>query len=76
VLQLPHSKIDLGIPMFGFRMADIPSHIEHGQGIRPDYTIVPTIEDILNQKDPVMDYTRQLINRKSARPAAKSLSNN
>lgn len=75
IVQLPHSKIDLGIPMFGFQMANVPSHIQHGQGIKPDHTIIPTIHDVLHHKDPVMDYTLRLIQDKAsvAVPAADTV---
>jgi C-terminal processing protease CtpA/Prc len=66
IVQLPHSKIDLGIPMFGFHMADIPPHITEGQGIQPDTVIVPGVQDILQQKDPVLEYTLQLIQENSS----------
>jgi C-terminal processing protease CtpA/Prc len=66
IVQLPHSKIDLGIPMFGFQMANVPSHIQHGQGIKPDHTIIPTIHDVLHQHDPVMEYTFRLIQDKAS----------
>ena len=66
ILQLPHSKIDLGIPMFGFQMANVPAEIQHGQGIVPDHIITHTIEDILQKKDTVMEYTLQHISDKAA----------
>ncbi|MDO1446358.1 S41 family peptidase [Rhodocytophaga aerolata] len=72
ILQLPHSKIDLGIPMFGFHMANVPDYIRHGQGIEPNHTIVPTIEDILTKKDPILTFTRQLIQSKSTFAAPSS----
>ncbi len=61
ITQLPHSKIDLGIPMFGFHMANLPTDIQTGQGIRPDYIVTPTINEVLTGNDRVMQYTRQLI---------------
>jgi hypothetical protein len=66
IVQLPNSKIDLGVPMFGFQMANVPAEIQHGQGIVPNYIVVPTIEDILNKRDRVMEYTLQLITSKTA----------
>jgi hypothetical protein len=78
VVQLPHTKIDLGIPMFGFQMADIPPSIPFGRGIIPHYTVVPSIQDVLQHKDPVMDYTLKLIQEKAAAgtPAAVASPNN
>lgn len=36
--------------------------IEAGRGIRPDYEITPTVEDIINYIDPVLEFTIKLIN--------------
>ncbi len=66
IVQLPNSKIDLGIPMFGFHMGHVPSQIRHGQGIIPDHVVVPSVEDILKKQDKAMEYTLQLIASKSA----------
>lgn len=63
VTQLPHSKIDLGIPMFGFHMANLPANRQPGQGIRPDHFVVPTVEDVLTGNDRVMQYTLELIRK-------------
>ncbi|QHT65872.1 peptidase S41 [Rhodocytophaga rosea] len=72
IVQLPNSKIDLGIPMFGFQMANVPAEIQHGQGIVPDYIVTPAIEDIIKKRDKVMEYTLQLIGSKAAvLPASK-----
>jgi C-terminal processing protease CtpA/Prc len=72
IVPLPNSKIDLGIPMFGFQMANVPAEIKHGQGIIPDYEVTPAIEDILSKRDKVMEYTLQLIGSKAAAiPAGK-----
>ncbi len=61
ITQLPHSKIDLGVPMFGFYMADLPDKLDKGQGIRPDRVVVPTVENILTGHDPVMHTVKQMI---------------
>jgi len=34
---------------------------EAGRGIRPDYEIIPTIEDLINNNDPVLGFTTRLI---------------
>lgn len=60
ITQLPQSKIDLGVPLFGFYMADLPGGLQKGQGIRPDHLVIPTIEDVLKGCDPVLHYVRQL----------------
>jgi hypothetical protein len=61
ITQLPYSKIDLGIPLFGFYMANLPAQLLTGQGIRPDYLVKPTLNDVLIGYDRAMQYTRQLI---------------
>lgn len=61
ITQLPNSKIDLGIPMFGFYMADLPENLEKGQGIRPEFEVVPDIDDVLKNYDPALEFTRRLI---------------
>jgi hypothetical protein len=71
IVHLPNSGMDLGIPTFGFHLADVPAHISHGQGIVPDHIVVPAIDDILRNDDRVMKYTSQLIQSKAAAsPAA------
>ncbi|RCR70586.1 S41 family peptidase [Larkinella punicea] len=71
VTQLPNSKIDLGIGMFGYRMANLPNDLKPGQGIIPDHTVVPTIDDVLTNNDRAMKQALQLIQSTSA-PATRS----
>ncbi|MBD2755123.1 S41 family peptidase [Spirosoma validum] len=61
ITQLPNSKIDLGIGMFGFHMANVSAYPHADRGIIPDYLVEPTADDILTHKDRVMDYTLKLI---------------
>ncbi|WP_338867941.1 S41 family peptidase [Spirosoma sp. SC4-14] len=61
ITQLPNSKIDLGIGMFGFNMANVSAYPYTDRGIIPDHSLEPTINDILHQRDPVMIYTLGLI---------------
>lgn len=35
--------------------------LEAGTGIKPDYEIIPTVEDIINGRDPVLKFTTELI---------------
>ena len=73
VTQLPNSKIDLGIGMFGYRMANLPDDLKPGQGIIPDYTVVPTVDDVLTNNDRAMKQALQLIQNTPA-PASRSSS--
>ncbi|GAB3261419.1 S41 family peptidase [Larkinella harenae] len=61
ITQLPNAKIDLGIGMFGFQMANVPASLKPGQGIIPDHLVVPTVEDVLTHNDPAMTQALQLI---------------
>ncbi|MVM37073.1 peptidase S41 [Spirosoma sp. HMF3257] len=61
ITQLPNSKIDLGIGMFGFNMANVSANPYSDRGIIPDHLVEPTADDLLNQRDRVMDYALKLI---------------
>ncbi|GAB3956326.1 S41 family peptidase [Spirosoma harenae] len=61
ITQLPNSKIDLGIGMFGFNMANVEAYPYVDRGIIPDHLVEPTVEDILTKRDRVMDFTLQHI---------------
>ncbi|CCH52189.1 peptidase S41 [Fibrisoma limi BUZ 3] len=66
ITQLPNSKIDLGIGMFGFHMANLPNDLKPGQGIVPDHIVEPTAEDVLSGHDRAMEYTLNLIQGQKA----------
>ncbi|GAB4036325.1 S41 family peptidase [Spirosoma gilvum] len=67
ITQLPNSKIDLGIGMFGFNMANVSAYPYTDRGIIPDHLVEPTVEDILTQRDRIMDYALKYIqNQKPA----------
>ena len=61
ITQLPNAKIDLGIGMFGFHMANVSAYPYSDRGIIPDHIVEPTADDILHHRDPVMQYTLKLI---------------
>jgi hypothetical protein len=58
-LTLPNTKIRVLIPMIRYTMA--VSGYPKNRGIIPDYPVSPTIEDLLNDKDTVMEFTFDLI---------------
>ncbi len=60
ITQLPNSKIDLGIGMFGFNMANSTEYPHADRGIIPDQLIEPTITDILNGYDRTLDYVLRI----------------
>lgn len=55
IITLPNSKIDLGVPRLGFHMADLNPVQAFDRGILPDLEVIPSVVDILNGKDPVME---------------------
>ena len=60
-LTLPNTKIRLRIPMIRYTMA--VSGYPKDRGIIPDYPVSATIEDLLNDRDAVMEFVFDLINR-------------
>jgi hypothetical protein len=62
MVELPNTKTGLDIPMLGYYM-----HLRHphpsAEGIPADYSVIPTIEDVLQKKDIVLEKTLQLINK-------------
>ncbi len=61
-LKLDNSGIVVSIPMVGYYMAgDHGPHPE--RGIMPDHEVIPTVEDILAGRDPVMEFALGLARR-------------
>ena len=60
-LTLPHTRISVGIPLFRYSMA--VGTYPPDRGIVPEYPIEPKIEDLLNNRDTVLNYTIDLIKR-------------
>jgi len=61
-LKLDNSGIVVSIPMVGYYMAgDHGPHPE--RGIMPDHEVIPTVEDILAGRDPVMEFALDLARR-------------
>jgi hypothetical protein len=58
-LTLPNTKIRVRIPMIRYTMA--VSGYPKDRGIIPDYPVSPNIEDLLTDKDTVMEFTFDLI---------------
>jgi hypothetical protein len=58
-LTLPNTKIRIRIPMIRYTMS--VSGFPRDRGIIPDHQVSPTIEDLLNQKDTVLEFTIDLI---------------
>jgi hypothetical protein len=61
-VKLDNSGITVSIPMVGYYMAgDHGPHPE--RGILPDHEVIPTVEDILAGRDPVMEFALDLARR-------------
>ncbi len=61
-LKLPNSEIAVFIPMVGYYMAGDPGpHPE--RGLLPDHEVIPTVEDILEGRDPVLEFALDLARR-------------
>jgi C-terminal processing protease CtpA/Prc len=53
IFKLPVTGLDLGVPVGGYYMAVKPAQ-EPGRGIIPDITILPTRQDLLQNRDPAI----------------------
>lgn len=60
-LTLPNTKIRVRIPMIRYTMA--VSGYPEDRGIIPDHPVQPTIRDLLNDRDTVMEFTLDLIKK-------------
>jgi C-terminal processing protease CtpA/Prc len=58
-LTLPNTKIRVRIPLIRYTMA--VSGYPKDRGIIPDYPVSPSIDDLLNGRDTVMEFTIDLI---------------
>ena len=61
---LPHTKLLGRIPLCKFVVEVQNKSIPFGRGLLADYTVQPTIQDILNGKDIELEFARTLINKK------------
>lgn len=62
-LILPNTKLRVNIPQIRYLMSSADEN-NKGQGIIPHYPIEPSIGGILQEKDEIMDFTLQLIEKK------------
>lgn len=66
-ITLPNTKINLNIPLLHYSYA-IPDNIQSNQkGLNPDILILPKMDDILNDKDLILDSTISIIKMKNYR---------
>lgn len=62
-VALPHTQIRIRIPLIRYTMA--VSDYPEDRGIIPEYQISPTIEDLLQDRDTVMEFALDLIKKKN-----------
>lgn len=60
-LELPNSKISVLMPLILFEMN--VGFENAGRGVIPDHLIRPGFQDVLEENDPVMDFTKALIKK-------------
>jgi len=65
IVTLPNSKIELGIPLFGFNMGNNPSKNPMNRGVIPDYEIEISPEDVVNSHDVVKEFVMTQIKNNS-----------
>ncbi len=61
---LPQTKLVGRIPLCKFVVEVENKSVPFGRGVPADYTVQPTIQDILNVKDIELEFARTLINKK------------
>lgn len=64
--QLPHTGISVGTPLVAYEMAVDPP-AQKGRGAFPDHAVSITIAALLQGKDAVLDYTKELIRKEIGR---------
>jgi hypothetical protein len=70
VAVLPHTGIEVTTPQWSYYMA-VSGYPHPDRGVLPDYEVVPTIDDILQNRDAEMEFTLDLIHKKKASAALK-----
>ncbi|WP_413533347.1 S41 family peptidase [Empedobacter brevis] len=61
-LTLPNSKITIEIPALQFVM-NVEPKLPFGSGVKPNYEIIPTISQYLNQENIRLDFALKLIEK-------------
>lgn len=62
-LTLPNSKIIIDIPAIQFVM-NVEPKLPFGSGVKPHYTVIPTINQYINRENVNLEYALKLINEK------------
>ncbi len=61
-LTLPHTGVRVRIPFIRYTCA-VSGYTPEDRGLIPDYVITPTIEDLLAERDPVLDFALEMAAR-------------
>lgn len=59
LVTLPESRVKLRLPLI--KIAPAITRETEGRGVFPDYPVKPVLDDLLNEKDPELDFTLKLI---------------
>jgi hypothetical protein len=62
VVKLPHTDLELGIPLMGFYSKVQPTRYKN-RGVFPDYEIRPSVSGVINNHDEVLNYALDLIGK-------------
>ena len=60
IVTLPNSKLNVGIPMMAY-YTKVKGYSHPDRGVIPDYEVKTRISDILQGKDPVLEFSLKLI---------------
>lgn len=60
--KLPNSRIAVGTPLLYYRNA-VSTPVQKGRGTLPDYEVNATIEDILQGRDPQLEFALRLVRK-------------
>lgn len=60
VVTLPNTKLGMGVPLVGF-FTNVSGYPYKDRGIIPEWEVTASVEDILKNKDTVLNYTLNLI---------------
>lgn len=56
--NLPNTNLTIAVPVAGFVR---PGGNDNGRGVLPDYEVITYVEDIIEGRDPVMKYIKDLL---------------
>jgi C-terminal processing protease CtpA/Prc len=70
MVKLPHSGLELGIPLVAYYSA-VQGYPYPDRGIIPDYTVVPTVEEVLKGHDRALQTALDLIGSQGEPAAAR-----